>query len=82
MHKSAAFVYLCVCVCVSVLPEDFTAAATLHPARPGLLHLDDNGTVCTRTQLQLEVTLQVNEKERDEEDWVTRKECHNGEESL
>lgn len=45
-------------VSVCVLPEDFTAAATLHPACSGLLYLDDNGTVCTRTQLQLEVTLQ------------------------
>lgn len=40
-----------------VLPEDFPALATLHPACSGLLHLDDHGTVCTGTQLQLEVTL-------------------------
>lgn len=50
---------------MSVLPEDFTAAATLHPACPGLLHLDDNWTVRTWTQLQLEVTLQYRESNRE-----------------
>lgn len=49
-----------------VSPEDLAAAAALHPACPGLLHLDDDGTVGARTQLQLEVALQREEgRDRD-----------------
>ena len=50
--------------CMSIVPEDFHASATLHPARSGLLHLDDYGAVCTRAQLQLEVTLQRDKERR------------------
>ena len=57
-------VRVCVCVWVSRLPEDFTATGTLYPACPWLLHLDDNGAVCTWTQLQLEVTLRRNKSSR------------------
>lgn len=41
------------------LPENFIASIALHSPSFGLLYLYDHGAVCTGTQLQLVMALQI-----------------------